>query len=243
MGNVGSGKTACQVRELILNKSRRKTYSNIITDKIPNNVLINPGMIIKKELIKTVKKRDGSTEKVFKLSLNKEYWQSIKEPINVVIDEAHTMLNPRKSSSKCNIILTEFISLARRILGDSSTGYGELIFITQLQRRIDIIAREMCTQVRYHICHFTKTCKCGTMWTENSEMPEGLWECPSCGGIKITKQNFRIEVWHFPSMTDYEAWKLWGNKTFYKHYFINDIEKYFPFYDTQQWDNLFSEYY
>ncbi|GAG41892.1 unnamed protein product [marine sediment metagenome] len=118
LGNVGSGKSACLVREMVKYGCIRKTYSNIITKKLPNTKVIDASMIIKKEKF-----------------------------------------------------------------------------------------------------------------------------CPKCSGFKAKKHSFRIEVWHFKGINDYEAWKVWGNETFYKHYFVNDIELYFPHYSSLQWDNLFSEYY
>jgi len=33
-----------------------------------------------------------------------------------------------------------------------------------------------------------------------------------------------------------------NQKSYYKHYFVHDIEDYFPMYDTLQRDNLFSQY-
>lgn len=201
-------------------------------------------MIIKKELVGYKKKRSGETEPVYEQKLNKEYWQNIHEPISVVLDEAHSIINARRAMSKTNIIVTDWLSLIRRVLGNSTSGYGELVFITQLPNRIDIIAREMATQIRYHICHYFKRCgRCKTVWKENSEMPEGLWNCPRCGSPTIKKYNHEIEVWHFPSMSHFNMWNDFKRNTFYKHYIIKDIEKYFPLYNTLQWDNMFSDLY
>lgn len=243
LGNVGSGKTASEVREMMLNASRRTTYTNVKT-KIKHGRLLEPSMIIKKEQVDTIKKKSGEVQPVFDYKLNVEYWKSIKEPINVVLDEAHSIMNSRRAMSKTNVIITDWLALIRRVLGQSESGYGELVFITQLPNRIDVIAREMAHQVRYHVCHFQKTCKkCGTTWRENSEMPESIWICPSCGDDRLRKHSHQIEVWHFSSMKEFEMWREFGQKNFYKHYLINDIEKYFPLYDTLQWDNLFGEYY
>ena len=162
LGNVGSGKTVCEVREFLLNKGNRLTYSNIKTKKLTNVKLINPDMIIKKEIIDYKTKKDGSSEPVYKKTLNKDFWTKIKVPINVVIDEAHSIVNARRSMSKTNEIITMWLALIRRVLGTTDSGEGELVFITQLPNRLDIIAREMATQVRYHVCHFMKGCKdCG----------------------------------------------------------------------------------
>lgn len=244
LGNVGSGKTAFAVREMYLNQLKRKTYSNIITT-VKNQVDINASMILKREVTGYKKSNaTGEKEEVYKDSLNVEYWKNIKEPINVVLDEAHSILNSRRSMSKTNIIITDWLSLIRRVLGSSDSGSGELIFITQLAKRLDVIARDMATNVIYTICHFVKTCKkCGVAWQENSEMPEQLTECIACSNYNIKKHSHTLEVWHFPNMDLYSMWKDWGEKTFYKHYYVRDIEKYFPLYDTLQWDNLFNDFY
>ena len=245
LGNVGSGKTACAVRDMYLNSAHRVTFSNIKT-KLPSCKIIKADMIVKNEIVDHKKKKSGELEPVYKKVLNVDYWkQAVKDykSINVTIDEAHTIYNARRSMSSQNIIFSEWVSLIRRVLGATESGSGELCFITQLPNRIDIIAREIATQVRYHICHYYKTCrKCMVRWQETSEMPEPVFICPRCGSTKILKHSHSIEVWHFANMQNFQGWKEWGMKnTFYKHYLINDIEAYFPLYDTLQWDNLFSE--
>lgn len=244
LGNVGSGKTALAVREMALNKLHRRNYTNIITN-LKHNIHIKPDMIIRREIVDYKKNRkSGEAEPVYKNSLNIEYWQKIKEPINVILDEAHSILNARRSMSKINLIITDWLALIRRVLGQTQSGYGELVFISQLEKRIDVIARDMCTNVLYTICHYMKSCNsCGTTWRENSEMPEGFPLCPSCNDYRLTKHTHIIEVWHFANMSLFEAWKEMNQKSYYKHYFVHDIEEYFPMYDTLQWDNLFAQYY
>ena len=240
-----SGKTASYVRELYLNPMRRRTYSNIITTKIPWNVPINRDMLIKKEIVKTITRKTGETEPVYKISFNADFWKETIEKekaINVCIDEAHTVLNARSSFSKTNKAMGDFMSLCRRILGSSESGYGELTFISQLDRRIDVIAREMATNIRYHRCHYLKTCrKCGLTLRETNDDPEPIFECPSCRSSRIYKHSHRIEVYHFSNIQAYSMWKDFGMRTYHRHYFINDIEDYFKFYKTLQWENLLSE--
>ena len=217
-------------------------YSNVMTKGLPNNKLIKSSMIYKKELIKSIKKRGGELEPVYDYKLNADYWKSIKEPISVVLDEAHQIMNSRRAMSKKNIIIMDWIALLRRVLGGADRGYGELVLITQLPRRIDPIARDMASQVRYHRCHYQKTCKnCMNTWQEQNDDPEPNWRCMRCGGFDIIKHNHIIEVWHFASMQMYDAWQFFGMDTFHRHYFVNDIEKVFPMYDTLQWDNMFTE--
>jgi hypothetical protein len=238
IGNVGSGKTACAVRSMALNQEI-KNYSNINTT-LKNNVQLNSKMICSKELIGS--KRSG--EPMYEYHLNTDFWKNLKEPINVILDEAHSILNSRRSMSKVNIIATDWIALIRRVLGEDSRGMGDLVLITQLPQRIDVICREMAHQVSYHTCHFVKECKdCGTSWNEDSDMPEQEKRCISCSSVNLIRRNFKIEVKLFPGMNAYTAYKIYGAVTYYKHYFVRDIEKYFPMYSTLQWENLFSDLY
>ncbi len=243
LGNVGSGKTVSEVREMFINKMHRTTYTNIKT-RIKHCKLLQADMIIHKEQVGTTKKRDGSVEPINELKLNVDFWKEMKEPVNVVLDEAHSIVNSRRSMSKTNIIVTDWLALIRRVLGQTESKKGELVFITQLDKRIDIIAREMAHQVRYHVCHFVKTCKrCGCSWQENSDMPEGLTECPMCQEYRILKHSHQVEVRKFSSIERFESWKMFGNKSHYDRYIISDISDYFSLYNTLQWDNLFGEYY
>lgn len=240
MGNVGSGKTLSAVRDLYINNDHRMTYSNIETRGIKNNIIINGSMIIKKTMIG--QKRNG--EPIYEYKLNEDYWkEAVKKygSINVVLDEIHTLLNARRAMSQSTKIMTNFLSLLRRILG-SHNNQGDLVMISQLERRIDIIAKEMCNHARFHVCHFVKTCKrCFYSWNENNEMPEQRYQCPKCGNIHIMIHSHRIEVWHFATVDDFIRWKYWGKKMYYRHYMILDAPKYFPVYNTLQWSNLLSE--
>jgi len=241
-GNLGSGKTLSEVREIIKNRYHRNTYTNIEIKGIKNAKLLKSDMIIKKEIVNYHKnKKSKELEPVYKYSLNIDFWKKINEPVNVVLDEAHSILNSRRGMSKLNIILTEWLSMLRRILGENSSGYGELVLITQLPYRLDGIARDMATQVRHHICHYMKICsECNLEWLENTEMPETVSNCMKCGSYKLTKTNHSIEVIKFKNISDYEQWKVLKEKTYYSRYLIKNASKFFINYNSYQWDNMFS---
>jgi hypothetical protein len=244
LGNVGSGKTAMEVRNLYKNPTHRVTYSNIKTRGLKNSKLLKPEMIAKREMVGYKQKRGGEKEPVYDIRVNMEFWKDIKEPINVVLDEAHSILNARRAMSKANVLITDWLALIRRVLGENSAGTGELVLITQLPRRLDPIARDMAHQVAYHVCHYSKTCtRCGTSWGETSEMPKPSWVCLRCGDHRIQKHGHIIEIKEYAGMDTYMAWKEFGIDRCYQHYFCHDIEQYFQFYNTLQWDNLFSEIY
>lgn len=243
LGLPGSGKTACAVREIYNDLSGREYYTNIVPKQptlMPYVKVLKTDMLITKEVVGS--KRDGTP--VYESKFNEVFWTTLNKNISVVIDEAHIVLDSRRSMSKINKIMNDWMALIRRVLGSSDSGYGELILITQLPNRIDIIAREMATSIHYHICHFYKRCQdCGCFWPETSETPEPINTCPKCGKGRVIRENFKIEVLHFRDMEHFEFWKYKHITTYHKRYFIRDIENYFPFYDTLQWDNLISEAY
>ena len=240
LGNIGSGKSAVCVRE-ILNHPENTYISNIKTPKLKNNIMLDRSMIVKE--IPTGRISKG--QEVMKYTVNREYWEEIKKKhpaIHVIIDEAHTIMNSRRSMSKLNIVVSEWLALLRRVVGQDSNGQGSLTLISQLDYRVDIIARDMATNVRYHVCHYQKTClKCGVTWQENNEMPEPQYVCPRCGSHKVKRHTFVIEKWSFQGMNQFMMFKYRGQKTYYEHFLIHDIEQSFPMYDTLQWDNLISE--
>jgi len=243
LGKMGSGKTASMVREIVNNDDKKTTYSNIIMKKKTDHVItISRDMIIQKELQHTTK----TGKEIYALKLNDAYWKDLSKKkigINVVLDEAHTLLNSRRAMSKENEILNDFMSLLRRILGDSGDGYGELILISQLGRRLDINARELCTSVHYHVCHYIKTCKkCSLSIRENNEQLIKTKRCPKCQDHRFRLHDFIIEKFEFQNMDDCDFWLETRRKTYFRHYYITDIEKYFSYYDTFQWENLISDY-
>lgn len=241
---MGSGKTACVVREMVLNTDEKTTFANIILKGKKHNVKqINRKMIFLET--QTGTKKTG--EPITKLSFNADFWKNTRTNfplgINVCIDEAHTLMDSRRSMSKENVIMNDFMALLRRILGDSGEGYGELVLITQIGRRLDVNARELATSVHYHVCHYHRTCaKCGYTFRENNEVYNKPKLCPSCGNRKMNKHSFVIEKWEFNSMDALDYWLDHGHRSYQKHYYITDIEKYFKYYDTYQWENLISEY-
>lgn len=244
VGNPGSGKTATAVREMALMSSGRPIITNIKTRHLKHCTLLKPDMIIKRELVGVRKKRDGKEEPVYEDKLNVDFWKGINHPIDIVIDEAHTILNSRRSMSKINVLMSDWLALLRRVIGSSDAGYGRLILISQLTRRLDVIAKDMSTQVRFFRCHYVKTCKkCGLGWSENNDLPEPAYSCPQCGSFSLLKHSHRVEVWHFSDVNSFIGWKDFGINTFHRHYVIDDIENFFGLYDTLQWDNMFGELY
>lgn len=242
---MGSGKSAACVREILTDTTGMTYFSNIRTHpSVKNNILIKPEMIINKTPILNIKgnpvMKNGNP--AMRYSVNREFWQAASKKyngLNVIIDEAHSVLNARKSMSSPTQAVLDWISLLRRVLGSTQAGYGRLYLVTQIERRLDVVAKEQTTEVRFHICHFQKICQgCGFSIQENNETPDPIYQCPNCER-QLKKCEHVVEVWHFKSYIDFVGWKYLGKgKLFYKHYLITDIEQVFPFYDTMQWENL-----
>lgn len=248
LGNIGSGKTLSAVIDMVQNKQHITYYANIIPKlpkKTPQIKVIEPHMIIKKDIVGTKKKRGGKEEPVYEYKLNKEFWEEFKgQSKTIVLDEVHNLLNARRPGSRVNVIMGDFLALARRIVGDDPQSEGDLILITQLGRRADVIARDMAHKVVYHIMHYVKSCdKCHAAWRETSEMPEQAKICPYCGHYKLSKSKFMIEKFHFAGINAFDMWKNFGMSSFHMHYYMRNVDKYFKYYSTLQWENLLSDLY
>ena len=245
LGNVGSGKTISAVKEMVDNLENSYSlpiYSNIITKetgkyKLPKNIMLDREMLIKKV------SDDKAKEKI---KFNADYWVQARDKhqgFNVVLDEAHTLFEARSFMSRQNRVMNDFLALVRKVCTNPNSE-STLTLISQLDSRLDINARKMCTEVRYHICLYDKKCnKCGAYWTEHSELSDFKKhkKCPNCNHFGLTKFDFRLLVHFFDNMKNYEDWKYNGINTIIQTVKISNIEKYFPYYDTFQLSDLISE--
>ena len=231
---------------MVINKQQMSHYTNIIPKKpkVTKQMLkITPSMIVTKTLIKTTQHKDGSVTPEYKLEFNKQFWMDAKRPLSVWLDEAHEMYDSRRSMTKIATIMNNFSAMIRRVLGESDAE-GDFNIITQLDRRIDVIAREMAHQVLYYVCYYWKSCtKCGCRWPENSEMPDKRKWCPRCECPHLKKYSFVVRVRHFAGIKAYDAWKDWGVCNWYKDERLKDVSEYFQYYDTMQWENFLTQLY
>jgi len=239
LGNVGSGKTVSGVRYIMTKPRGLEIYTNIqMKIKIPEVFRLTPEM-----MFTTV--WDDKKNKFVPDRVNVDFWKKHNKAKTVILDEAHNLMNSRKGRSKINLVMSDFLSLIRRVVGENGVGSGELILITQLQRKIDIIARDLATNVRFHRCHYYKTCvKCGFTFYEHSDIPKRAISCPRCNNLKMREHSHVVEIWEFRDMKDYYIWEFNPKqRTYFAHYTIRNIKKYFSIYDTRQWGDLLSEYY
>ena len=241
-GNPGSGKTASAVRYMKMNPHKNFITNIDVRGKDFRHVIkLTPGMILKRDQVGS--KRNGRP--IFNLTLNSEFWKEALlkyKALNVIIDEAHIFFNPRRSMSKINLIMTDFLALLRRVLGTGNDN-GELILISQLSRRLDVIAKEMSTSISFCLNHYTTRCShCHSSWSETNETPDPFLFCPRCKSYKIKRVKNIIEVFDFRDIDHFMSFKELKSKTYFRRYIIKDIETIFGNYDTLQFDDLLSGY-
>jgi len=242
LGLLGSAKTCTTVRELYNNKSGRTTYTNINTYGIPNVKKIKGENLIKKVLISSKTKKDGSVDEKFRMEFNMDYWLKQKKPLNIIWDEIHFVANSRDSQSKINKVMSRFLSMGRRITGFDNKGYGHFIFIAQSSRTIDVNIRDLCNEIRYHVMFWHLTClNCYRVLWVSSEMKE-IETCKFCGAWDLERDNFRVQIFKFHNFTDYIKWSEGWGKFYFEKYWILDIENFFKYYDTHQTENIFDSY-
>lgn len=153
VGGVGSGKTCAAVHEILhldedthvfanfpVHGKLRCTFTRLRVDHI---------------IAETVD--DDHPKRKPKLSVNFGFWKEQLEQhpkISIFIDEAHNVMNSRRSMSKWNVIFTDWITQIRKVLGEHETNH--LTLITQRISAIDVVARDLAMQVvalKKHIDH------------------------------------------------------------------------------------------
>lgn len=236
-GNLGSGKTVSVVRDMMLDRSKLVTYSNIRT-KLRNAMFIRPEHVITKQ-----KFMDGKKEKI-KLKLNIGYWMKRKKPLNIIWDEIHLTASSRRSMSSVNQVFSQFVAMARRFTGMDETGYGTVTFIAQTERTIDLNIKELANDIQYNRMHWLLTCRnCYKSLPVTSDDPMRR-KCVFCSSQDIYRNRFNLEIWKFKNFSRYFRFIDDGmrGKHHYEHFFVNDIAEYFRNYDTHQIESLWEDY-
>lgn len=235
LGNLGSGKSACAVKEIADDTSNLKTYTNLVLKGVRNTVFIKPSDIIE------VISQKGRKKDIYKLNIG--YWEKQKKPLNVLWDEVHLTASSRRSSSKPNVILSQFMAMARRITGFDKRGYGFFTFIAQKERTIDVNIRELANEIVYHVSYWKITCEdCGRYIYWNSEK-QHLRKCLNCGSWKILKSDIHVLRIFFNDWEKYYNWVEHApGRWHFKREWIFDIEHYFHNYDTMQISNIWDSY-
>ncbi len=234
VGGLGSSKTANAVRGIMNDKSGLKTYTNIIL-KVKNNKCIfkHPKTIIKTEIVQDEKGKDK-----IKYSFNSDEWLKLPKPMNIIWDEAHFIADSRNSQLSQNKVTTEFVSMARRVIGFDKYGSGDFIFIVQDAGTLDIRIRDLTTTVILHELYFWNTCQtCKYRFFWNSKKPNVKF-CTKCGLRTLVKSGFISKRYFFTSIELYHKFKYGREKTYYYRDRIKHIDDYFKCYDTLQYIKL-----
>lgn len=242
VGKVGSGKSLNAVRYMLETK-HIDTYTNIVMKKKQNHIhTLKIDHIVTDRIKKYKKNAKGEEIPVMEKAFNSEFWNSLADkPLNIVIDEMHTVMSSRNSMSIQNRIMGDFFALIRKLLAGRRAMHGQCILITQLFRRADIIVRQMAQQVVHHHCFWIKECKkCKFKFWQHSEQEEECLNCPKCNYYYFNEFGHYIIVSHYN--TDSIDLDNFALARPFKQYRLNNINKYFGIYDTFQVGNFFSNY-
>ena len=131
-GGIGSGKTLSIVKEIV--DRGQKCFTNFNLVNIPYTRLKQEHLIIP----------DPEDKKKHKV--NFKFWNDEKKKggFDIHLDEFHNLMNSRRGMSKGNVLLSNWLSQIRKVLGESEC--NNLYLITQKLRRIDVNSRDLCTR-------------------------------------------------------------------------------------------------
>ena len=257
-GKPGSGKTLWTVRKMVTSPGTPK-LSNIITKGLSHVKRLELANFIDRKQIGQMK----TGKPIYEIKFNAPFWKALKRPVDVILDEAHSIVDSRSCTTKQNkIIAGEFVALIRKLLG-SAKGQGNLYILSQEPRKVDVRIRRDMQRFQYHVGYCKAVCtrclkelsvlsqsrkfniqkalvKMGAMKDESSEDPEPMETCAYCNGHDIHRFDHYMEVARFTSEDAMIEWLYTRDQRIpYHHEMIGNLDKYFDFYDTYQIDNLF----
>lgn len=211
IGGIGSGKSVSIIKELVDRKE--KSFVNFSCFKLKHTKRLKRGMLF----TKNEQKKD---------IVNFDFW---KNEINsggfdIYLDEFHNVMNSRRSMSKQNVLMSNWLSQIRKIMGNSEK--HNLYVISQKPRRIDVNSRELAHIVIY--CRkLIHPFSIPTIVRENG---------------RIRKRNLpvvEIFKYYFRSLEELDHWKMTGKKCMIKttHFIANSYYKYYDSYELIDFGN------
>lgn len=229
LGKLGSGKSLHAVKQMKTDESKLKYYTNITVN------FKNTEPLLENQIIEQIETDEGKKKPKKDYRLNWDFWRKQKKPLNIIWDEIHLTANSRASMTKKNMIMMNFVAMARRITGMDEAGYGTLSFIAQTDFSIEKYIRHLANEILYHIMYWDQFCKnCGVSERRSSEGRQSR-NCNYCLSDHTKKENFFCIVYRFLSIEHYEAWLAgFEGKWYESKEVIVDIEDYFGDYDTLQ---------
>lgn len=133
-GGIGSGKTLSAIKNI--HEHPEQTAFINFTCKLKNTHRLRYSDIVMTQIVK-----DGNKDKKIQ-SVNWDFWKKQQhKPFSIYLDEVHNIISSRRSISKSNILMSEWVSQIRKILGDNKDCH--LFLMTQTMRKIDINFRDL----------------------------------------------------------------------------------------------------
>jgi len=207
-GGIGSGKTLKATKSII--DSHYITFGNY--------------KILNKNNYHRLKFSDIILQEDKNLRLNWEFWKTTTKKyggFNIVLDEIHNIMHSRRSMSKNNIILSQWVAQIRKVLGSSEK--HDFICISQETDRIDSSIRDLTNEIVY--CD---------KFISNTRLKTKVQQ----DGKTCFKELNKVWVfcYHFLGsgcLNRYNAFRIGGAKTYdYVSYFLGN--PYFQFYDSYE---------
>jgi hypothetical protein len=206
VGDIGSGKSLSAVKEIF--ERRNYFHANFKLHGITYNRMKWEQLIVQGE-----KKTDTR--------VNFEYWkeQTKKGSFDIYLDEFHNLMSSRRAVSKKNVLLSDWLSQIRKILGQSEL--FNLYLLTQKLRRIDVNSRDLAQCCILCQKQIIKNIKIPTLVRRKNKLVKE--KIPLC----------LIYKYWFHNAEQLQAYELWGStKPFKVTRFIgNDYYKYYDSYE------------
>lgn len=162
-GNIGTGKTLSMARLVACNPNTH-FFTNFKLQNLDNWELLK-----KEDFLLYEPRKNGDLEPV---GVNWDFWNDALKKyahFSIMIDEMHNFVSSRQSMSKRNVLMSRWISQARKILGESES--NNFIASTQFFRKIDIDFRD--------IAHMIVKCR-KVVFKKKVFIINYVWNDPAC---------------------------------------------------------------
>jgi len=205
VGGIGSGKTLSVVKDVLMRK--QPIFTNFQLFNIEHTRLRYQHLFV----------MDDEDKRI--LGLNYDFWKSQKGGFDIILDEFHNLMASRRSMSKRNIYLSDWLSQIRKILGESER--NNLYLLTQKLRRIDINSRDLAHEVVLCRKQVYADVIIDTMVYNRDE------DCYVTRKLPLTL----IYKYYFAGCDEMNNFELFGKASYYKiSRFVANI--YYKFYDS-----------
>jgi len=139
LGGIGSGKSVSATRNIVRRNCPVFVNYNVNHPKVTR---------LKKEHIildDVIGHKQNGTE-IIKKKLNWDFWNEHKhEGYDICLDEVHNLVHSRMAMTKNNVLLTQWISQIRKILGENENHH--IWLISQRIERIDVAFRDLMMKI------------------------------------------------------------------------------------------------